>query len=356
MMPGSSGRHGVYLEGDETGEMFLQDDWENMSIPKEMTEDDLAEVARGIIFAGNGVGKFFKGKFYNYIETGGSELPGMPWGGEIKEMGFHSFPKVSPEIIKLALRFFQQVYDKHKSEAYLSLWYNGETEEWKIYVPKQDVSGGGVDYEEQCPPFEGFEYIGDIHSHGSMGASHSATDDKDEFRDKFRAGLHITLGSFASTDARPSWSARYIWGPCRMEKQREEDIVDYGYDVEVPDDWMNQVEKKEFKSTHTRYTGGKTVNTVHGTTPGNLHRTGFHTNSGVKKQGPELMGMEFADDGNRSWLVATMEDAMGKEEEETSETEAPPAVAIVEIPDAGSPSGVTIVTPDDAPVEVAEEK
>jgi hypothetical protein len=80
--------------------------------------------------------------------------------------------------------------------------------QWRLTVPKQSVSGGSVSADipigsidvatgeviETWPP-EGWLPVGTTHSHGTMGAFFSATDDRDEIRNP---GLHMVLGSISN--------------------------------------------------------------------------------------------------------------------------------------------------------------
>jgi len=110
-------------------------------------------------------------------------------------------PYASMDIVKISEKqvawiagFFKQVYDMYKSEAIVVLHYNEKSKKYKIEVPPQTVSGGGATY-TGAQTFKGYNRIGTIHSHGSMGAFHSGTDDSDE---EGFDGLHITFGSFNS--------------------------------------------------------------------------------------------------------------------------------------------------------------
>lgn len=91
--------------------------------------------------------------------------------------------------------FFKNVVQKHHSEASVSLYYNKQTKQFKVFVPEQRVSHGSVSYKMQgtihLEGLEDFLRVGTIHSHCDFGAFHSGTDigDEEEFD-----GLHITFG------------------------------------------------------------------------------------------------------------------------------------------------------------------
>lgn len=90
--------------------------------------------------------------------------------------------------------FFREVYKEHHSEAIVLLFYNEERKVYKIVPPFQKVSGAAVDY-SRALTLEGYNMIGDIHSHANMSAFHSTIDDADE---KSFDGLHITIGNCGS--------------------------------------------------------------------------------------------------------------------------------------------------------------
>lgn len=104
-------------------------------------------------------------------------------------------PKLPAEHVWRIKTFFKKVVEKHRSEASTSLYFNKTTGEFRIHVPEQKVSHGGVNYKRQAmshqPEMEGFLCVGTIHSHCDFGAFHSGTDigDEEDFD-----GLHCTFG------------------------------------------------------------------------------------------------------------------------------------------------------------------
>lgn len=92
--------------------------------------------------------------------------------------------------------FLKDVYKKFQSEAILLIFYNEKTYEYKLFAPKQEVSGASMDYDRNMT-IKNYTMIGDIHSHGTMSAFHSSVDDNDE--ESFD-GLHITLGHIMNSN------------------------------------------------------------------------------------------------------------------------------------------------------------
>lgn len=101
-------------------------------------------------------------------------------------------PKIPTDICASIVSFFRRIYDKQKTEAEVILLLNPKTNEWKVFIPTQEVSAAGVKsvYEPTDIP-KGYIVVGTMHSHCNFGAFHSSTDTTDagEFD-----GLHITIG------------------------------------------------------------------------------------------------------------------------------------------------------------------
>jgi len=92
--------------------------------------------------------------------------------------------------------FLRAVYEEHRSEGMVLLFYNEDTGLHYQIAPSQKVSGAGVDYERGYTK-EGYTMIGTIHSHANFSAFHSGTDHNDETSFD---GLHITIGNVMDDD------------------------------------------------------------------------------------------------------------------------------------------------------------
>jgi len=107
-----------------------------------------------------------------------------------------SLPKLPAEHVQKIKKFFAEVVNQHRTESSTTLYFNPETSDWKVHVPQQLVSHGGVRYSRKLKPeeaggYEGYLRVGTIHSHCDFGAFHSGTDVDDE---KDFDGLHVTFG------------------------------------------------------------------------------------------------------------------------------------------------------------------
>ncbi len=141
--------------------------------------------------------------------------------------------------IAKVMEFFKAVYTEHRSEAIVLLFYNAETGKHKIVPPMQKVAGASCDYDKGIT-IENYAMIGTIHSHGSMSAFHSGTDDKDE---EHFDGLHITLGDL--NEENPSISASIVANGYRVMIEPTEYINDLVLMSEI-----NQVKGKPVRTVY----------------------------------------------------------------------------------------------------------
>lgn len=106
-------------------------------------------------------------------------------------------PKVPAKHVVKIKEFFRRVVAKHGSEACTVLYYNAQTNDWKVYVSEQRASHGGVAYNRYSqtakddPEYAGYLCVGTIHSHCDFMAFHSGTDIHDE---QDFDGIHGTFG------------------------------------------------------------------------------------------------------------------------------------------------------------------
>ena len=138
----------------------------------------------GYIIAGDG---FYEKTTNGWIShmTKVDTIPDLP---EMKDSTFLvlKMPKIPFGIILDAWDFFRAVSTKYKGEAIVLLTYDEKT--YGLVAPKQEVSGASLSYKtEDCK-----NVVGTIHSHNTMSAFHSGTDDKDEEK---MDGIHLTLGN-----------------------------------------------------------------------------------------------------------------------------------------------------------------
>lgn len=110
---------------------------------------------------------------------------------EISTFAKLKIPKIPAKHIATIISFFRSVDEKYQSEAIILIHYSCKLKRFCLVCPQQRVSGACVEYDAN-ERVAGYQLIGSIHSHSSMGAFHSDTDRSDE---SAFDGLHITIGS-----------------------------------------------------------------------------------------------------------------------------------------------------------------
>ena len=157
------------------------------------------------LMCSNGIFKHVENDFYS-VNVESEKIKGL---AELTSRATIHLPPLPFNMMKRIESFFKDAYAKFQSEAVVLLYANPANKEdaWHLEVPPQEVSAGHVKYDPSKLDTEikGYRLFGTVHSHGSMGAFHSTTDDTDEA--KFD-GLHITIGN---VNASLSYSARWIF-------------------------------------------------------------------------------------------------------------------------------------------------
>lgn len=142
-----------------------------------------------------------KNGMYLYINNNGykvvQEIDKLAGGGiaDAEEGLINSFKPFTEEVMEVILDFFRWVHREYESEAFMYLYYNSESGDWKAEPVKQQVSGGSAHYEGEPNPPDGYRCVGTTHSHADMSAFQSGTDDKDQ--NEFD-GIHMTVGKMGN--------------------------------------------------------------------------------------------------------------------------------------------------------------
>ena len=145
------------------------------------------------------------------------------------------------------IAFFREVYKEYYGEAIVLLFYDEVKRVYKIVPPHQKVTASACDYNKGIT-IDGMQMIGTIHSHASMSAFHSGTDDKDE---EHFDGLHITIGNMR--DDHVSITASIVANGHRFVCQPEDYVERLIKTVDI-DETTQQPSRRIFK-----YVAGKMV-------------------------------------------------------------------------------------------------
>lgn len=131
----------------------------------------------------NGVLQFRKNKIGSFLVDADEEhLKYLP---EV-ETGFKfALPKVPGEILGTIISFFKRVVKEKKgAEAMVQIFWNDIKRSYFIHCCDQNVSGASVKFKRNVDLEKKYILVADIHSHNSMDAFFSGTDDGDEKEDR----------------------------------------------------------------------------------------------------------------------------------------------------------------------------
>lgn len=134
--------------------------------------------------------------------------------------------------------FFRQVHAMHQAEAICLLYFSpSEGGRWRFVAPDQTVSGGHLSWVSPGAAPPGWYLAGSFHSHGSISAFHSGTDDRDELG---WDGLHVTVGGFPRPE--PEYAASIVMAGHRSEVGIEA-LMEVPPPVAFPASWLERVSK-----------------------------------------------------------------------------------------------------------------
>lgn len=175
----------------------------------------------------------------------------IPGYEEVKiEQGMNFLPagKIPYSLYEQVLAFFKKVMEVKSSEleAMIHILWNAE-KGYHLGVPPQTISKASVSYDWNYIP-AGTSIVVDIHSHNTMGAFFSGTDDNDDRKNISFSGV---FGKLKDKEPQTVWRFNYY------DKKFEADISHIfeappqAPAVEIPQEWLDQV-----KTVTYGYQGG----------------------------------------------------------------------------------------------------
>lgn len=180
------------------------------------------------------------GTFTTHIQK--FEVPGLE--SDLTEGWVLNVPKIPAVSLDVALSFFRQIYNQHSSEVFLQYFYDMEKEEYVIHCPQQTVGAASVNYIRDYEYEKNKILVFEVHSHGSMNAFFSGTDDADEKDDRFFGVIGHVKQYY------PEFKIRLSMGGRKKEIQVDEifDLESSEYYKEsFPKEWVEKIKEKEVK-------------------------------------------------------------------------------------------------------------
>lgn len=163
-----------------------------------------------------------------------------------------ALPLIPRELMEQIITFFRCLMSgRTEYEAMVFLYWDRQEEEFVVYVPKQTASKASIhaDLTDNTLPEDRYLHYADIHSHNSMAAKFSTTDDADERATR----LYIVIGRldrfYPDISARVSCGGTYL--------PIDTNLVVESVGEEFPTKWLDQVERVGAGRTERNvFTGG----------------------------------------------------------------------------------------------------
>lgn len=152
--------------------------------------------------------------------------------------------KIPGEMWDQIVAFFRQVMKVKKSDMEAHAWILwNEAKGYHISIPKQVVSKASVGYtwDPESVPSDSIVVV-DVHSHNTMGAFYSGTDEADDKDKIYYTGV---VGKITDNDY--EWVLRFNMRNVKIKTKLDE-IFDMTTKVSVPQEWLDQVEVRTYQS------------------------------------------------------------------------------------------------------------
>jgi len=174
------------------------------------------------------------------------EIPALPSAG-VAPAKLH-FKKIPKKQLDMIVTFFKDIYATFGTESMARIYETSSGDRF-VDVPSQTVAPASVDHKDDRKE----KIVLDIHSHGSMDAFFSGTDDNDENAFRF-------FGVAGHVDNNLKLLFRLKFDEVELEVKISNifDGVENGYRFErtaYPNSWLKKVQKREYMRRITEYPG-----------------------------------------------------------------------------------------------------
>ena len=151
-----------------------------------------------------------------------------------------ALPKIPAHIFSKIMGFFKSISDELHYEVLVHILYDTEEKEYIIKVPKQRISHAAVDSEAEEPYPERYIHVMDFHSHNTMPAVFSETDNDDEKETRLYAVAGRFDRTFPEITVRAGCAGKFIYLP-------PEEVFEGNFFGNFPKEWKESIRIAEEK-------------------------------------------------------------------------------------------------------------
>ena len=151
-----------------------------------------------------------------------------------------ALPKIPAHIFSKIMGFFKSISDELHYEVLVHILYDTDEKEYIIKVPKQRISHAAVDSEAEEPYPERYIHVMDFHSHNTMPAIFSETDNDDEKETRLYAVAGRFDRTFPEITVRAGCAGKFVYLP-------PEEVFEGNFFGEYPKEWKESIRIAEEK-------------------------------------------------------------------------------------------------------------
>lgn len=145
-----------------------------------------------------------------------------------------ALPKIPAHIFSKVMGFFKSISDELHYEVLVHILYDTQEKKYIIKVPKQRISHAAVNSEADEPYPERYIHVMDIHSHNTMPAVFSETDNADEKETRLYAVAGRFNRTFPEITVRAGCAGKFI-------PLNPEDVFEGNFFGSYPQEWKENI-------------------------------------------------------------------------------------------------------------------
>ena len=201
--------------------------------------EEAVSSGKQIVFVPSSDGKIYEVR-NNQIGTFIAEADSVSLFSKVRAGFIPALPKIPYSILSEIIAFFKTyVTEKSENEAMANIYWSFEEEKYRVHVPKQTVTKASVDTNLPDIDEEKFLLVMEVHSHNTMEAVFSRTDNKDEIATR----LYTVIGRLDKVF--PDMTTRISVGGKHLVINPA--IVFDGIGGEFPEKWKEAVEIRKYE-------------------------------------------------------------------------------------------------------------